>query len=174
MNQNNRLQTLLTGALLLLVGAAFGAIVVKLAGKESSTGNPQSASPSAQSVAATQGSPQPVQDGVIVYLFHGNVRCPTCLAIEATTKEVLKTRFAETLQSGKVIVKELNYEEPANKDYIQKYQLIAPTVVMVKIEKGRETHFENLMDVWQLVGEKERFSRFIESNLQKLLDEGTT
>lgn len=174
MNQNNQWQTLLTGALLLLVGAAFGAIAVKLSGQGSSTGNPQSASAPSQAVAATQGSPQMVQDGVLVYLFHGNVRCPTCLAIEATTKEVLKTRFADALQSGKVIVRELNYEEPANKDYIQKYQLIAPTVVMVKIERGQETHFENLMDVWQLVGEKEKFYQFIESNLQKLLGDGTT
>lgn len=173
MNQNNQWQTLLTGALLLLVGAAFGAIVVKLSGGGSSVNNPVPAT-AAESLAATPGSPETFQDGVLVYLFHGNVRCPTCLKIEATTKEVLETRFADALRSGKVIVKELNYEEPANKDYIQKYQLIAPTVVMVKIEKGQETHFENLMDVWQLVGEKEKFYQFIESNLQKLLDEGTT
>jgi len=174
MNQNNQLQTLLTGALLLLVGAAFGAIVVKFS--TGGGGNVPQANEmvASQRTSGGQEAPQTFQDGVLVYLFHGNYRCPTCLNIEASTKEVLETRFADAIRSGRVVVKELNYEQPENKDYIQKYQLIAPTVVMVRIENGQETHFENLMDVWQLVGEKEKFRQFIESNLQKFLNEKTT
>ena len=174
MHQNNAWQSLLTGSLLLLVGAAFGAIVVKLAGQSPSGGNAGVAAATPQPTLAAQESPRAFQDGVLVYLFHGNYRCPTCLNIEASTKEVLETKFADALRSGKVVVKELNYEQPENKDYIQKYQLIAPTVVMVRVENGKETRFENLMDVWQLVGEKEKFHEFIESNLQKFLNEKTT
>lgn len=174
MHQNNAWQSLLTGSLLLLVGAAFGAIVVKLAGQGPSPGNTGGAVATPQPTSAGQDSPRVFQDGVLVYLFHGNYRCPTCLNIEASTKEVLETKFADALRSGKVVVKELNYEQPENKDYIQKYQLIAPTVVMVRVENGKETRFENLMDVWQLVGEKEKFHEFIESNLQKFLNEKTT
>ncbi len=173
MNRKDRWRSLLTGLLLVLAGAAFGAIAVKLSSRGAPSDSRGSATAS-ESVSADQAGPQVLQDGVLVYLFHSNYRCPTCLSIEATTKEVLETKFADALRSGKVVVKELNYEQPQNKEYIQKYQIIAPTVVMVQIRNGKETRFENLMDVWQLVGEKEKFFQFIESNLQEFLNEEKT
>lgn len=174
MNEKTQWQTLVTGALLLLVGAAFGAIAVKLLEKGPAPSEDQSATAPAATPAGTRQGPQAFRDGVIVYLCHGNYRCPTCLKIEATTKEVLETRFAEEIRSGKILVKEINYDEPANKGYIQKYQLIAPTVVMVQIQDGQETRFENLMDVWQLVDSKAKFWQLIENNLRQLLSEETT
>jgi len=174
MNPNNSWQTLLTGALLLLVGAAFGAIAVKLSSRESPGSQGGSMTAAGQTTSNVQGSPTAFRDGVFVYLFHGNYRCPTCLKIEASTKEVLENKFADAIRSGRVVVKELNYEQPENQGYIQKYQLIAPTVVMVQVRNGQEIRFENLMDVWQLVGEPEKFAEFIESNLQKFLTEETT
>ncbi|MGQ9503649.1 MAG: nitrophenyl compound nitroreductase subunit ArsF family protein [Thermogutta sp.] len=174
MNEKRQWQTLLTGALLLLVGAAFGAIAVKLLGEGPAPSPDQSAITSAATSAGTQQAPQVFRDGVIVYLCHGNYRCPTCLTIEATTKEVLDTSFAEEIRSGKILVKEINYEEPSNRSYVQKFQLIAPTVVMVRIKDGQETHFANLMDVWQLVGDKAKFRQFIENNIQQFLSEEAT
>lgn len=167
-------QSVLTGALLLLVGAAVGAIGVKLSGNGSAPGQPPESHGVAEAGNAPEKAPQALEDGVLVYLFHGNFRCPTCLKIEATTKKVVETRFAKELYSGKVIMRELNYEEPANREYITKYQLIAPTVVMVRIRNGKEEYFANLLQVWDLIHSEPRFWDFIETTLQKFLRDEPT
>lgn len=174
MSQANAWKSILSGALLLCVGAACGAIVVKLTAPAPPPTVTQSDAPRAAEKEGPASPPQAFTDGVLVYLFHGNVRCPTCLAIEANTKEVLEATFAEAIHSGRVIVKEINYEQPENRSYIQKYQIIAPTVVMVRVRAGQEVRYENLMDVWQLIDDKEKFHQYIAENLQAFLASDTT
>lgn len=174
MSRANAWQSILTGALLLCVGAACGAIVVKLTAPAPSPTVGHSDAPPASGKAGPASPPRAFTDGVLVYLFHGNVRCKTCLAIEANTKEALQSLFAEAIDSGQVIVKEINYEQPENQAYIQKYQIIAPTVVMVRVRDGQEVRYENLMDVWQLVDDKEKFHQYIAENLRTFLASDTT
>ena len=52
---------------------------------------------------------QPADDAVTVYYFHGNMRCPTCRAIESQAHETVQSDFASQLDSGEVIWKVLNY-----------------------------------------------------------------
>ncbi len=167
MADKNGFQSLLTGALLLLVGMAFGAILVKV-GQGRNAPEPAKAevaapTTTAPTVAASQ------QEAVWVYLCHGNTRCPTCLKIEASTKNVLERMFADDIRAGRVIVKEVNYEQPENKDLLTKYEIIAPTVVMVQVKDGREITYRNLMEVWQTVHEPEAFDSLISGNLRELL-----
>ena len=42
-------------------------------------------------------------DVVMVYYFHGNVRCATCRAIESQTHETVESDFASQLESGEVV-----------------------------------------------------------------------
>ncbi|GIX01324.1 MAG: hypothetical protein KatS3mg112_0261 [Thermogutta sp.] len=173
MSQGAHWRNVFTGVMLLLAGAALGAALVKIAGNGTPPSQTVTASPAAASGTAQEPTPQTIKDGVLVYLFHGNVRCPTCLAIEASTKEVLETHFAAELNSRKIIIRELNYEKPENKQYIEKYKLIAPTVVMVRVHDGGEKDFVNIMEVWQCVGDKEAFTRLISDNLKKMLQDTT-
>ena len=43
-----------------------------------------------------------LEDGLVVYYFHGNVRCPTCRAIESQSHETVESEFDSQLESGKV------------------------------------------------------------------------
>lgn len=173
----------LIAGLLLLVGAAVGTAVVRIAGEKSSepvAGNPADApgqparearsSEANGAKSASENLPQALDDGVIVYLCHGNVRCPTCVAIQKATEGVLDAEFAEPIGSGRIVVKEINYEKPANKGYVTKYQLIAPTVVLVRIEDGEEVSYKNLMEVWQLIGEQEEFHAFMTEQIETMLE----
>jgi hypothetical protein len=111
------------------------------------------------------------KDYVIVYLFHGDVRCPTCIRIERTTREVITNRFAQEISQGRVVIREVNVDQPQNAFFIRKYELVAPTVVMARYENDREIGYANLMQVWQLVHFPELFARFIEDNLRAFLEE---
>jgi len=39
---------------------------------------------------------------VVVYYFHGTMRCPTCYKLEQYSKEAIETNFKDALASGKL------------------------------------------------------------------------
>jgi len=49
---------------------------------------------------------------VIVFYFHGNIRCFTCKRIERLTKEAVKEGFGEEIKNGVVQMKAVNVQEP--------------------------------------------------------------
>ena len=57
-----------------------------------------------------------LRDGLIVYYFHGNQRCPTCRAIEAQSYETVHADFAAQLERGELIWEILNYDESSGKE----------------------------------------------------------
>ena len=62
---------------------------------------------------STAGKSEAVDDGLVVYYFHGNTRCPTCQAIESQSHETVQADFVEPLRRGELVWKILNYEQPA-------------------------------------------------------------
>ena len=112
-----------------------------------------------------------VDDGLIVYYFHGNVRCPTCEAIESQTHDVVKNDFADELHGGKIVWKMLNYEEPASADLSSEFGIHMANVVLAKMEGGERKTWKRLDQVWALVGDKPAFAEFIKSEIRPLLAE---
>jgi hypothetical protein len=178
---------LLTTGLLVLVATALVVSIVRVSGQNGTQiGSGTEALPNTTGSAdespnqefrgfssPPSDSSETQSDCVVVYLFHGVFRCPTCIAIEKNTKEVIASHFADELREGKVRITEVNVEEPSNWHFIDKYNLVAPTVVMVRMHKGKETRFANLMKVWQLIRNKADFTEFIVNNLRQMLGEGT-
>lgn len=112
-----------------------------------------------------------VDDGLIVYYFHGNVRCPTCEAIESQTHDVVENDFADELGGGRIVWKVLNYEEPAAADMSSEFGIHMANVVLAKMEGGQIKTWKRLDQVWALVGDKPAFAEFIKSEISPLLAE---
>ena len=83
-----------------------------------------------------------LSDGLVVYYFHGNTRCPTCRSIESQAHEVVQSDFAAELKSGAVSWKMLNYEEPAAADLAKKFEIQMPVVVLAKMQARRNRPVE--------------------------------
>ncbi|RMF90423.1 MAG: hypothetical protein D6741_16890 [Planctomycetota bacterium] len=167
----------LTAVLLLFVVAAVGVTIVRVGSGNTAEepAAPENTQTTAQAANEEAAAPEEMpKDYVVVYMFHGNVRCPTCLKIEATTKEVLEASFRDELLQRKIVTKEINYESVENKGYITKYDLIAPTVVLARVHDGEETTYKNLMEVWQLVGDPQQFHTFMTEQIQSLLNDEAT
>ena len=62
---------------------------------------------------AADSKSETASNGLVVYYFHSNTRCPTCQSIEAQAKETVQTDFASQLTRGEMTWKILNYEQPA-------------------------------------------------------------
>jgi len=160
----------ITTALLLFVAASIGVLTVKSL-RQPSTPSPAGdlATTAAGTAAAAEPAP-PITDGIVVYGFHGTVRCPTCREIEAGAHQALESGFAKQLKDGQVVWRVVNYEQPGNEHFQTDYQLIAPTVVLVRMANGQQQKWKNLDRVWELVGDAAAFTAYIQKETQAMLN----
>jgi hypothetical protein len=109
-------------------------------------------------------------DGLVAYYFHGETRCPTCRSIEAYAHEAIETGFANELTSGHIKWEVVNYEAPANEHFATDYEIVAPSIVLVRTTDGEATDWRNLSRVWDLVGEKEAFVEYVQAEAREMLN----
>jgi hypothetical protein len=152
-------KNLLTAGLLVFVAAAIITIVVRERGSEDSPD--AAAGPPAN-------APLPAE-GLIAYYFHGEIRCPTCKKIESYAHEAIQAGFSEELNSAKLTWRVLNYEVPANAHFATEYEIAAPTIVLVHAAKGKPEDWRNLTRVWELVGDKDAFVKYVQEQTRELL-----
>lgn len=123
----------------------------------------------APGVAATVADPPPA-DGLVVYYFHSNTRCPTCRAIESQAHETVVADFAPQLADGQLTWEVLNYEEPAASELATKFEIQMPVVVLARREAGQIEDWKRLDQVWGLVGDKPAFADFIRTQIRAMLN----
>lgn len=151
-------KAIISGLLLAFVTISLGVLIFK-----ETVGRPAPATADA--------APTPAVT-VAVYYFHGNMRCATCKAIEAYTREAVESGFADDLHNGRLALKVINVEEPWNEHYVQDYQLSTRSVVLSRVENGRQTSWRNLTRIWDLAGDKVAFIRYVEDETAAMLKGG--
>lgn len=121
---------------------------------------------------ATDGAAAEPADGVVVYYFHGDARCPTCNKIEAYTKESVEGGFADALRQGRILCRIVNTDSGGDNRYIEHYSLITKSVVVSLRRGGKEVRWKNLEKIWDLVGDKPAFVAYIQGEVKPFLEEG--
>lgn len=74
----------------------------------------------------------------IIY-FHGKQRCPTCMAIENCTREVVNSIFANELENGKLVFKVVDISTPDGEQLADKYEVTWSSLFVNKWKNGKET-----------------------------------
>ncbi len=121
---------------------------------------------------ATAPAPGAVTDGVVVFYFHGNVRCATCRTIESYAHDAIHTGFAGELEGGAFSWSATNVDEPGNRHFIRDFQLVTRSVVLAEYRNGAVVRFKNLDKVWQLVRNQADFADYISNETREFLEEG--
>ena len=80
--------------------------------------------------------------------------------------------FPRTTQGWQPAWKTVNVEEKGNEHFIKDYQLFSKAVVVVDMKDGKQVQWKNLKDIWQLVGKKDTFTRYIQDEVQSYLGKG--
>lgn len=111
-----------------------------------------------------------LRDGLIVYYFHSNTRCPTCQAIESQSHETVQADFASQLESEEMAWEVLNYDEPAASELATKFQIQMPVVVLARMKEGQIEAWNRLDRVWGLVGDKPAFAEYIHTEINQMLN----
>lgn len=108
---------------------------------------------------------------VIAYYFHGNFRCPTCKKLESYAREAIEQNFGPEISSGKVVFKEVNVDKKENQHFVGDYQLYTKSLVLSLVRNGKEVKNKNLSEIWQLVGNKNKFIGYVKGELEAFVKE---
>jgi hypothetical protein len=146
---------------ILMVGLAllFSAVVVIAQDKPESE-------PKDTTKKVTAGSKEVQQsDQVVVYYLHMNRRCMTCEKLEAYSREAVETGFDEQLKDSSIVFRVENFEKEGNEHFAKDYQLFSQSLILSRQHDGQETEWRNLDQIWQLVGNKEKFIDYVQTEL---------
>lgn len=130
------------------------------------TASPSLGASAAPAGAAARPSP-PVK--VVAYYFHVTVRCVTCRAIERYSRDAIDQGFREELKKGLIEWRPVNVQLVENRHYIQDYRLFTRSLVLVKMQDGKQVEWRNLEKVWDLVGNKSDFFKYVQANVKSYL-----
>jgi hypothetical protein len=126
-----------------------------------STANRQTAVPANQRIANNK---------MVVYYFHGNQRCATCKKIEALTKKTLEEGYAEQLKNGSLELQVVNVDISSNEHFVKDYELAVRSIVLSKMEGGKETTWRRLDQVWQLVHDEAAFTAYLREEINLVIN----
>jgi thiol-disulfide isomerase/thioredoxin len=107
----------------------------------------------------------------LVVYFHGNIRCPTCLKIERTAEEVVKTRFGEALEGGTMQWAAINYDVPENELLAEELGIETPSLVVLEAENGRAARHRTFPETWDLIGDEAAFADYVRDGIARFLEE---
>jgi len=94
------------------------------------------------------------------------------LKIESFSREAVESGFGEELKVGTVAWRRVNLDEPANKHFIDDYQLYSKAVIVADLIDGEEVRWKNLVKVWQLTNDKEAFVKYVQDEIREYLGGG--
>lgn len=157
--------SLLRALLLLLVAGSVGAWAWKT-WRESRAAPPALPSDVSLPVGSTPGL---LADGVTVINFHGTLRCPTCLHIGELSQSVVAEEFRGEVGDGRLSWVSLDYDEPANAHFMEDYDLVSSSVVVVQRADGRELGWSRLDDVWSLNHDEPAFRAYVRAAVDEAL-----
>jgi hypothetical protein len=173
-----RATTVLRVVLLVFVVTAVVALLVReVRGRTTQTpgtpmtvSTPSTPSPSDSGVIPSSGETSIPATGVVAYYFHTTARCTPCLTIEKWTAEAIETAFGTQFTDGTLTWRVVDVEDAANAHFIEDYQLVSKSVVLVRYTNGKPGKWENLQKVWQLLGDQTTFQDYIKSSTRSFLE----
>lgn len=110
---------------------------------------------------------------LVVYYMDMGKDCTTCLNLESYTREALDTHYAADLASGRIQWRTADLDDPANAHYVDEFGLYTKSVVLVRFENGKQTRFDSLSRIWELVYDKDAYVAYIRDEVKGFLDAAT-
>jgi hypothetical protein len=162
---------IITLVLALFVAAAVGVLIFDMR-DEGRVGNGTAPEPGEDETAVLSGGPGGLPDRVVAYYFYGNKRCATCRNIEAYTREALRANFAGELEAGELEMQFVNVDIPSNEHFIEDFDLLTKSVVLVRISGGRVVEWRNLDRIWDLAGTRKEFIEYISGETERFMGGG--
>lgn len=106
---------------------------------------------------------------VVMTYFVSGSRCPSCKKIEQHTRETAEKDFAAELAGNKLVFRVVDTGEPAHVHYVDDYKLTSKTVVLSHRVDGKETEWEAMDRVWDLLDQPDAFHAYLAETIRAYL-----
>jgi hypothetical protein len=116
----------------------------------------------------TTGAPGTVER-VEVYHFHGNSQCTSCIAVGDLAEKTVNDNFKPELASGRLVFAHINYDLPENVVLATKYGVTGSSL-WIGVYDANGFHKQQDLDVWYLIGEKEKYNFYLTALISKRLN----
>jgi len=108
-------------------------------------------------------------DIIYASYFHGDRRCPTCMKLEAYSREAIQAAFDKELKDSAVVFRTVNWDNEENAHYVNDYQLYTKALILSRVRAGKEVAWKNLDSIWQLVNDKDKFVKYVQDQTRAFL-----
>ena len=106
----------------------------------------------------------------VVY-FHAPNRCPSCVANETQTKQVIEKYFKNEISEGQVSFVSLDLKEAKNEVLITKYEIVFPTLLILKKQGGKEVKTDYTNTTFDYAfNEPEKYEKLLQAEILKQLN----
>ena len=154
-------KSIISAVLLVFVAVSAGYLVY-----QNSIGKPTNSN--AEDSQQTQKTPSEGKV-LVVYFFHGHARCKSCKIIEAFGKKALEEGFQDEMESGRIVWRDIDLDEPGNEHFVQDYQILSISLVLSDMENGEQKHWKNLEEVWNLLNNEKEFVDYVQKEVRAWL-----
>ena len=103
-----------------------------------------------------------------VFLFHATQRCTTCIAIGRLAGETVNERFQSEVKSGKIEFREVNIDQPENKELANKFKASGSALYINTIADGEDNIAQDTK-VWQLTTNQDAFKDYLAGKINTIL-----
>lgn len=110
---------------------------------------------------AEDGAPAGQATKIVAYYFHGTARCPTCIKLESYAHEAIEDSFKDELKAGRIEWRVVNTDDAGNRHFVKDFSLDGKSVVLVAVQGDRQLSWKNLDKIWDLVGSKDEYKKYI-------------
>jgi hypothetical protein len=173
-----RILSILVGIVVLIALAAGTAVMLRQSDAPGITTAPPGTTQPIE-IAKSEADPEEVlavapdakgDDKVVAYYFHWTTRCQACLDIERHGRGVMRERFVDELEAGRLEWHAYNMEQPEYEHFQAEFELSTPSLVLVRVEDGAIAQWKVLGDVWKLVEIPEDLQDYVEAETRAYLD----
>ena len=104
-----------------------------------------------------------------VVKFEPNNPCQGCTNLGNFANETIQMHFSGEYKSGKIIYVTVNYQDAKNIEIVKKYNVVGSSLYITAIKDGKE-EINDANDMWNYVGDKEKYIDVFKNKLEKLRD----
>jgi cytochrome c biogenesis protein CcdA len=126
--------------------------------------------PAATAANPAHGERLPDGDRLIVYYAHGKFRCWTCSRLEECAHEAVFSGFPRELAQRRLEWRVVDYEEPGNAYFADRYKLPGPSIVLVRCHNGQPAEWEVLQAAWELLCDKPAAVEYVRREVRGWLE----
>jgi cytochrome c biogenesis protein CcdA len=156
-----RLKTILRLSLLLFLVACLTTLVVKAL---------RSGKPTRTAADAAFGDEPAGGDRLIVYYAHGKFRCRACSSLEEYAREAVLSGFPRDLAQRRLEWRVVDYEQPGNEHFADRYKLPGPSIVLVRYHNGQPAQWKVLQAAWELLRDKPAAVAYVRREIRGWLE----